>query len=94
MKKYYERYTIDEILDKYNETNDDRLITYLYLVSNKIDILNFMKQYNFSFKEAYFFLLNVDLFLDDEPEWSSVEEFQKFYDINIDDIEENLFDYL
>jgi len=66
--KSYNRYTYDEILDKYNETEDKRLLDFLLFKKNKWTTLDIKAYYETTMERTILYLFNIQQFMDNKKE--------------------------
>lgn len=96
--KNHKEYTYDEILDKYNETKEDRWLSYAFIKKNNLrvqDICLFMNQ---PWEKVSLFIFNCQRTLDGLPTANDFKDIErKFFndkdDFIDDDFNEDEYDF-
>ena len=92
--KPYDTYTYDDILDKYNETKNSKFLSYCYVKSNNISVIDLIRSYGFEYERILFLLFNIQRELDGLEPAKTNQEMYKIMNLIINVDKDDLDDFL
>jgi len=80
--KPYDTWTDDEILDRYNETGEKLILSYLFIKKNNLKALDIKDMFD-NFEQSFLYIYNLQCVMEGKEE---KEKFSYIKDITDDDI--------